>query len=107
MNRTNQTDQAPRRKPNPILKANALSKLFYWWVRDLFMLGFRNQITPNEIYATKESLNSSHVTALMQERWQLELQRPHPSLLRMLLRYYGWPCILGGCIVMLIETVSR
>lgn len=107
MNRTPEAGKMLRRKPNPILKASAMSKLFYWWVRDLFLLGYHGQITPNEIYATKESLYASRITAQMQERWDHELQKPKPSLLRMLLANYGWQCILGGWVVMMIETVSR
>lgn len=106
MNRT-LPDQSAKRPPNPNVTANPLSKLTYWWVRDLFVQGVRGRLSRETIYATKPTLRSDQITTLMQERWQCELQRPHPSLLRMLINYYGWPIIIWGAIFMLMETVSR
>lgn len=106
MNRT-LPDHSAKRPPNPNETANPLSKLFYWWVRDLFVMGVRKQITRDTIYATKKCLHSKSITALMQERWQREQQRPNPSLMRLLIGNYGWPVIFWGAVFMLMETVSR
>lgn len=77
-------------------------------MREIFVKGLRDTLTKDDIYATKESLNSARLTAEMSERWQRELQRPGgPSLLRMLVNGYGWPVILWGLVFMLMETVAR
>ncbi|XP_035890492.1 uncharacterized protein LOC118502378 [Anopheles stephensi] len=65
----------PRTKIHPYASSNAVSRYFFWWLRDLLRIGVRRQIVPNDIYDTLEPHKSALIGASFERQWQRESSR--------------------------------
>lgn len=77
------------------------------WLKDFFLLGLRDGITPDEIYATNRKTEARTTSALFETWWNEELQRPNPSLMRMLIRKYGASVMMVSLAFSMTDTVMR
>ncbi|EDV43276.1 uncharacterized protein Dana_GF16604 [Drosophila ananassae] len=94
-----------QRKPNPVVKANFLSKWFFIWTREILIKGLRRNLDPADLYAPDPSLESCNVSSYLLGFWEQELHRSKPSVLRMIFRAYGWSFIPSS-IVYSILTIA-
>ncbi|KAH8258053.1 hypothetical protein KR038_005111 [Drosophila bunnanda] len=78
------------RQPNPVTKANFLSKWFFIWTREILAKGLRRSLDPADLYAPEPSLESTHVSGYLLGFWEQELKRKNPNVLRMIFKAYGW-----------------
>lgn len=98
------------RHKNPISTATFLSKFTFWWVKFLLMkitfnwfewfgltrwlkpmleIGWNRGIAEDDIYEVTNSLRSDKNTEIFEKLWQLEVDKPNPSLRRVILKVYG------------------
>ncbi|XP_068155068.1 probable multidrug resistance-associated protein lethal(2)03659 [Drosophila tropicalis] len=99
-----------QRKPNPVLKANFLSKWFFIWTREILHKGMRKCVEPTDLYAHIPSLDSTDVSNALLGHWEQELKRKEPSVLHMIFKAYGWSfipiCILYSLLEVSVHTVQ-
>ncbi len=77
------------------------------WMKDIFRLGLKGPISPDEIYKPKATLESKRITDAFIEKWSEELKRENPSVLRVILKIYGVPLIFWGLTFCLMESAMR
>lgn len=92
---------------NPVRSASFLSRRTFWWLKDVFRAGQRNEITEDFLYATLPEHKSQKLADKFERLWVEELQRPQPSLLRLFYRAYGRAAVLWGLIFSALETTNR
>jgi len=61
----------PYRNYPPEVLSGVISWSFLWWLKDLFILGFRKVMTLDDLYRIDEALTSEVIAPRMQEAWQL------------------------------------
>lgn len=67
---------------NPHNDASRISKMGFWWIRDLYRTGLKRPITEDDIYEPLEDHESVKIADKFAELWQNELKRKNPSVLR-------------------------
>lgn len=77
------------------------------WMKDIFKLGLKGSILPEEIYKPKTALKSKTITAKFVELWSEELKNKHPSVLRVIFKSYGCSLLILGVLFSIIETTMR
>ncbi|XP_055536688.1 probable multidrug resistance-associated protein lethal(2)03659 [Wyeomyia smithii] len=105
MNRGNCFSQ--NKAASPVLKAPLLSRLTFWWLRDLFRAGQRNAITEDSLYATVPNLKSVRLQEQFDRLWSDELRKARPSLVRAIFRAVGRPVLVWAIVLTVIETAIR
>ncbi|XP_050079430.1 probable multidrug resistance-associated protein lethal(2)03659 [Anopheles maculipalpis] len=65
----------PQTNAHPYASSNAVSRYFFWWLRDLLRIGVKRQIVPNDIYDTLSTHKSALIGASFEQQWQLETSR--------------------------------
>lgn len=92
---------------SPHKHANRLSKMSFWWVRNLYKIGLSRTITEDDIYQPKEEHESERIGEKFRDLWSEELQRKDPSVIRMFYRAYGFKMLLIGFLFSICETLNR
>ncbi|XP_058839979.1 ATP-binding cassette sub-family C member 4-like [Topomyia yanbarensis] len=95
------------KKENPVRNASFLSRRTFWWLKEIFRAGLRNEITEDLLYATLPEHKSNRLSVKFQRLWTEELQRPQPSLLRTFFRAYGKATLFWGLLVSAIEIANQ
>jgi ATP-binding cassette, subfamily C (CFTR/MRP), member 4 len=100
--------QKSKTKPShPWQKANRLSKMTFWWIKDLYMAGMKRPIVEEDIYETLSDHDCEKVAKKFTKLWEFELKSSSPSTLRMFYNAYGLPVILIGLLFSVFETLNR
>lgn len=76
-------------------------------MKDIFKLGLKGSISPEEIYKPKSELESKRITATFVELWSEELKNKKPSVLRVIFKNYGYSLIILGILFSVVETTMR
>lgn len=92
---------------HPHLTASRLSKLSFWWLKDLFKLGLKRQINDSDLYETLVQHEGQRIVEQFSEIWNKELKRKDPSVLRLLTKCYGLIVILTGFLYYFIEIIIK
>lgn len=67
---------------NPHNEASRISKMAFWWIKDLYKAGLKRPITEDDVYETLETHKSVEIADKFAALWQKELERKDPSVLR-------------------------
>ncbi|KAJ6637208.1 putative multidrug resistance-associated protein lethal [Pseudolycoriella hygida] len=94
-------------KENPFERANIFSKFTFWWLKDIFKLGIKGPIPPDEVYKPKSTLESRKITQRFMELWSEESKRKNPQLLKVIFKMYGAPVLIWGLMFCVLETAMR
>lgn len=76
-------------------------------MKDIFKLGIKGPIPPDEIYKPKSTLESKKITDRFIQMWSDELKRKDPSVLRVIFNIYGVPLLFWGLSFSLLESAMR
>ncbi|XP_076243243.1 ATP-binding cassette sub-family C member 4 [Calliopsis andreniformis] len=98
--------------PNPRVKANFLSILFWWWTIDLFKTGYRKVLQSDDLYEPLKTDRSNVLGDRLEKRWYIELEnakksKRRPSLLRAIFRTFLWEYSILAFMQLLNEFVIR
>jgi hypothetical protein len=85
-----------QRKPCPEEDAGILSRLTFWWMNSLMMLGYEKPLTEDDLWDINEEDKSGVLSDKFQKHWQQELESGKPSLIRAFFRAFGLPFLVGG-----------
>ncbi|XP_068086395.1 ATP-binding cassette sub-family C member 4 [Anabrus simplex] len=99
--------------PNPRAKANPLSVLIFWWLKDLFLLGNRKDLTEEDLYNTLPEDMSQTLGDKLEKHWRSELAvdsktgKKKPSLTRAIRRTFGWSYMRIGFFTLAQNIIFR
>lgn len=103
----NKSESNIKRSGNPYDEANWLSKFCYWWLKDLFIVGFSKSITEEEICSCSKQHKSKECTENFNQIWQEELRNSQPSLLKTIMKFCGLKIILIGIPISILELICK
>uniref|UniRef100_A0A0L8HT71 ABC transmembrane type-1 domain-containing protein n=1 Tax=Octopus bimaculoides TaxID=37653 RepID=A0A0L8HT71_OCTBM len=90
--------------PNPMMKANFISKLFYWWLNPLLSLGYKKTLNQEDLFNVLNDDSSDILRERLTSEWEKEmLKLKHsgkPSLSWAIFRtvykkYFLWLCVVS------------
>jgi hypothetical protein len=100
--------KSTKQKPiNPHNNASRLSKMSYWWCRDLYKVGLKRPITDEDVYETIGHHESERISQRFTKLWEQELKSSNPSTLRMFFNAYGWKITIFGLLFSITESFVR
>ncbi|XP_076758535.1 ATP-binding cassette subfamily C member 4 isoform X2 [Xylocopa sonorina] len=81
--------------PNPKVSANFLSKLFFWWLKPLFMYGFHHNLEVKDIYNVLPNDVSQRLGDKLESNWFAEIKaadgvKRKPRFLNALKKTFAW-----------------
>lgn len=100
-------ERDPQSRLTPIAPISCVAHTRLRWLKDFYLLGLRDAIRPEEVYATNEPTLAKPVSEKFEEWWDEELTRAKPSLVRMLIRKYGWSVVFVSLAFSMTETLMR
>ena len=86
----------------PIEYADIFSLLTFGWMTPLMKHGYREFLTQDDLWNLRERDTCRVTGDQMQEAWDIELEKKHPSLWIAMARAFGGVYLVGG----IIKTVS-
>lgn len=103
----NRSDRKDTSKANPHDEASRVSKMTFWWLRDLYKTGYNRPITEDDIHKTKNHHKSERIAERFCEVWDQELKSGKPNVFRLLYKTYGKPILIVGVLFSISETLNR
>ncbi|XP_063236010.1 ATP-binding cassette sub-family C member 4-like isoform X2 [Bacillus rossius redtenbacheri] len=99
-------------KPNPIQKANLISKLFLWWMKSLLWKGHNRDLEQNDLYDVLGGDSSSGLGDLLESHWMNEVEiskakGKKPSLLKAIARAFGPQFVFSGVLNLIFCVVTK
>lgn len=92
---------------NPQVNASRISKMSFWWIKDLFKAGMARNLTKDDIFATLHSHKTEEIREKFTSLWSKESQKENPSTLRLFFDAYGPSAISIGLLFSISETLNR
>lgn len=93
--------------PNPLLTANPISKIFFWWLNPTFRTGYKRRLEIDDLFNVVKADSSEDLGNRLEREWERELKKTQtggkPSLLKALVRMFGFQYMLLGIIVFVEE----
>ncbi|XP_063223958.1 ATP-binding cassette sub-family C member 4-like [Bacillus rossius redtenbacheri] len=98
--------------PNPIKKANILSRVFLWWMKDFLWTGFKRDLEQGDLYDVLKADSSSRLGDLLERHWNNELayskeKGKDPNLLYAIFKAFATQYMFSGFISLLFCMVFR
>lgn len=111
-------------KQSPEKHANFISKLTFWldnnilfngilkqcltrWMKDIYKLGTKGILQPEDIYQIKSELASKGITEEFIKLWKDEMKTKSPSMLRLLFKKFGKSVFLWGIMYSALDIAMR
>ncbi|XP_021376611.1 multidrug resistance-associated protein 4-like isoform X5 [Mizuhopecten yessoensis] len=93
--------------PNPLLTANPISKVFFWWLNPTFSTGYKRRLEVDDLFNVVKCDSSEELGNRLEKEWEKELKKQESggkaSLLKALVRMFGFQYMLLGIIVFIEE----
>ncbi|ORX59695.1 multi drug resistance-associated protein MRP [Hesseltinella vesiculosa] len=80
----------------PEEQANIFGRLTFEWMTPLMRLGYEKPLIMDDLWNLNHEDQSAIVGERFERNWQLEMQKPSPSLLRALVKTLGGPFFLAA-----------
>lgn len=105
MNRQEKVPPLP--KENPVIKANFISRMTYFWLRNIFISGFKRPIVQEDVFACLKEHESEDLHKMFSELWAEEKVKKKPSMLRVFYRAFGPKTLFWGLTFSVLESSIR
>ncbi|XP_060582248.1 ATP-binding cassette sub-family C member 4-like isoform X3 [Ruditapes philippinarum] len=97
--------------PNPVIHANPISKIFFWWMNPLFKKGYGRQLEIDDMYNVTVEDQSDKLGERLEKEWKKEVDKckdgkRKPSLFQALFKIFGLEYILLGFVLFLEEATK-
>ncbi|XP_052784406.1 ATP-binding cassette sub-family C member 4-like [Mya arenaria] len=104
-------ESSKHHNPNPVVTANPISKLFFWWMNPLFKKGYVRQLEVEDMYNVVAEDQSDRLGDQLEKEWAKEIEKSNagrgkPSLFWALFRMFGLEYMLFG-LVLLCEEMTK
>ncbi|NXM55939.1 MRP4 protein, partial [Illadopsis cleaveri] len=98
-------------KPNPLQDANLCSRLFFWWLNPLFIIGHKRKLEENDMYKVLPEDSSEKLGEELQWYWDKEVQKAKkrgktPHLTKAIILCYWKSYLVFGIFTMIEETLK-
>lgn len=77
------------------------------WLKDFFLMGLKDRITSDDIFATNKDLLAKDNGLMFEKWWDEELQQAKPSMMRVLIKGYGWSVMIYSLLFSMTDTFMR
>ncbi|KAH8351932.1 hypothetical protein KR084_000656, partial [Drosophila pseudotakahashii] len=93
---------------NPRERSNIFSILSYWYTIPTFIKGRKITLNTKDLYRALKEHKSETLGNKLCSAWEIELEthKENASLLRTLLRVFGWYFVLLGLVLFIVEAKS-
>ncbi|XP_063704489.1 probable multidrug resistance-associated protein lethal(2)03659 [Culicoides brevitarsis] len=105
MNRKEKVPSSP--KENPVIKANFISTMTYWWLRHIFVKGYKKPIEEEDVFACLKEHESDGLHKIMGKLWAEEKVKKKPSMLRVFYKAFGPKTLFWGLVFSCVESGVR
>ncbi|NWZ76045.1 MRP4 protein, partial [Poecile atricapillus] len=105
-------ERVPREeKPNPLQDANLCSRLFFWWLNPLFIIGHKRKLEEDDMYKVMPEDSSEKLGEELQWYWDKEVQKAKkrgktPHLTKAIILCYWKSYLVFGIFTMIEETLK-
>ncbi|EME32182.1 ABC transporter, multidrug-resistance, ATP-binding & transmembrane domain [Galdieria sulphuraria] len=97
--------QAALPNANPEETASVMSLLSFSWLNPLFLIGYRRQLNPQDLYTLSKPLQNENVLQLLSSKWKQRGMDKSNALLGAL--YFSfWPQFWSAALLKLVEDLS-
>uniref|UniRef100_A0A8C5U3W5 Multidrug resistance-associated protein 4 n=1 Tax=Malurus cyaneus samueli TaxID=2593467 RepID=A0A8C5U3W5_9PASS len=98
-------------KPNPLQDANLCSRLFFWWLNPLFIIGHKRKLEEDDMYKVLPEDSSEKLGEELQWYWDKEVQKAKkrgktPHLTKAIILCYWKSYLVFGVFTMIEETLK-
>ncbi|XP_059695210.1 ATP-binding cassette sub-family C member 4 isoform X3 [Haemorhous mexicanus] len=98
-------------KPNPLQDANLCSRLFFWWLNPLFIIGHKRKLEEDDMYKVMPEDSSEKLGEELQWYWDKEVQKAKkrgktPHLTKAIILCYWKSYLVFGIFTMIEETLK-
>ncbi|XP_066477246.1 ATP-binding cassette sub-family C member 4 [Tiliqua scincoides] len=98
-------------KHNPLSDANFCSRLFFWWLNPLFVLGHKRKLEEDDMYKVLSEDSSKVLGEDLQGFWDKEVQKAKkegrvPHLTKAIILCYWRPYLVLGFFTLIEETLK-
>ncbi|XP_014106731.1 PREDICTED: multidrug resistance-associated protein 4 isoform X2 [Pseudopodoces humilis] len=105
-------ERVPREeKPNPLQDANLCSRLFFWWLNPLFIIGHKRKLEEDDMYKVMPEDSSEKLGEELQWYWDKEVQKAKkrgktPHLTKAIILCYWKSYLVFGIFTVIEETLK-
>uniref|UniRef100_A0A7M4FK98 Multidrug resistance-associated protein 4 n=1 Tax=Crocodylus porosus TaxID=8502 RepID=A0A7M4FK98_CROPO len=98
-------------KPNPLQGANLCSRLFFWWLNPLFIIGHKRKLEEDDMYKVLPEDSSERLGEELQWYWEKEVQKAKkaartPHLTKAIILCYWKSYLVFGLFTLIEETLK-
>ncbi|XP_032908320.1 ATP-binding cassette sub-family C member 4 [Catharus ustulatus] len=98
-------------KPNPLQDASLCSRLFFWWLNPLFIIGHKRRLEEDDMYKVMPEDSSEKLGEELQWYWDKEVQKAKkrgktPHLTKAIILCYWKSYLVFGVFTMIEETLK-
>ncbi|XP_062343792.1 ATP-binding cassette sub-family C member 4 isoform X4 [Cinclus cinclus] len=98
-------------KPNPLQDASLCSRLFFWWLNPLFIIGHKRKLEEDDMYKVMPEDSSEKLGEELQWYWDKEVQKAKkrgktPHLTKAIILCYWKSYLVFGIFTMIEETLK-
>nr|XP_056718111.1 ATP-binding cassette sub-family C member 4 [Euleptes europaea] len=102
---------APHGPPNPLRAAGFCSRLFFWWLNPLFVLGHKRRLDEDDMYKVLPEDSSKELGEGLQWYWDKEVQKAKkeartPHLTKAIILCYWKSYLVLGFFTLIEETLK-
>ena len=90
----------------PIEYADVFSILTFGWMSPMMKYGYKQFLTQEDLWNLRERDTTRVTGEIMQETWDWQLQKKHPSLWIAMFRAFGGTYLRGGIIKTMSDTLA-
>ncbi|XP_065723649.2 probable multidrug resistance-associated protein lethal(2)03659 isoform X2 [Drosophila suzukii] len=92
---------------NPRERSNIFSILTYWYTMPIFIKGRKVTLNTRDLYRALKEHKSETLGNKLSSAWEIELQtqKENASLMRALLRVFGWYFAFLGVVIFILEGI--
>ncbi|XP_042316522.1 ATP-binding cassette sub-family C member 4 isoform X2 [Sceloporus undulatus] len=96
-------------KPNPLLEAGFCSRIFFWWLNPLFVIGHKRKLEEDDMYQVLTEDSSKVLGEELQWYWEKEVQKAKkearmPHLTKAIMLCYWKSYLMLGFFTLIEET---
>ncbi|KAI9249020.1 multi drug resistance-associated protein MRP [Sporodiniella umbellata] len=93
-------------KYSPEEMSNIFSRLTFGWMTPMMRLGYQKPLTMDDLWNLPSNDQSAAVSAEFQKNWEKEMQRPSPSLFKVLFKTLAGPFVLAAVFKLLQDILQ-
>lgn len=92
---------------NPVIHANFISRMTFWWLRKIFYRGYRRPVNEEDVFACLKEHESEVIHEQFKVLWTEEKVKKKPSMLKVFFKAFGARTLFWGLAFSFVESLIR